>query len=324
MSGVYVVELDENLTSVAGYLFVVEIGDTFRFSLHPCHAPLVASKVIPPASIVCDDLQKAVTFQLDCGIAYLAVDTTSPGPLTVTIAVPVEVHGSTSWTRATFTVLVQPTLQGSDRKSLKHMLLQTQITRLLGPLDAWAPAFEAIAAGGYNTVYLTPVQLLSPTSGSAFCVADQLQLGLSLFDGNSAALTHDCALEKLEAVIVSCSRRLQLTFVTDIVLNHMALDSPFILQHPEAAYNLNNSPHLRAAALLDLSLHAFGRRVLDGEFVASGLAPVVCDAADAFNFDTYADISKFVNVFFNQVLLWAFARCFYNICRQVAVSLPCP
>jgi hypothetical protein len=301
MSGDYIAELDENLACVAGSLFVVEIGDTFRFSLHPCHAPLVVDKVIPPASVTCDDIQKYIQFELQCGIAYLPVDTTSPGPVTVAIVLPIEVQGGASSTRATFTVLVQPTLQGRDRKSLKHMLLQTQVTRLLGPLDAWAAAFEAIAAGGYNAVYLTPVQLLSPTSGSAFCVADQLQLGLSLLDGNPTALSHDRALDKLEAVIDSCSRRLQLTFITDVVLNHIALDSPFILQHPEAAYNLNNSPHLRAAALLDASLHAFGHRVLDGEFVSGGLVPVVRDAAVVFNFDSHDEIFKFVSVFFNQV-----------------------
>ena len=303
MPGNYVVELDETLSSVAGSLFVVETGDAFRFSLHPCHAPLVADNVVPPASIVCDALQKAVQFELHCGIAYLAIDTASPGPLTVAIAVPAEVEGAASLTRATFTVLVQPTLQGGDRMCLKHMLLQTQVTRLLGPLHAWAAAFEAVAAGGYNTVYLTPVQLLSSASGSAFCVADQSQLGLSLFDGNTAALTHGDAFEKLQAVVECCSRRLKLTFLTDIVLNHMALDAPFLLQHPEAAYNLENSPHLRSAALLDASLHAFSHRVLDGEFAHSGLVPVVRDAVLAFNFDSHADLAKFVSVFFTQVLL---------------------
>jgi glycogen debranching enzyme len=196
---------------------------------------------------------------------------------------------------------VQPTLQGADRKSLKHMLLHTQVTRLLGPLDAWPAAFAAIAAGGYNSVYLTPAQRISPASGSAFCIAEQLQLGLSLFDGDVAAASHGGALDKLRAVIESCSRALRMTFVTDIVLNHVALDAPFLLEHPESAYNLNNSPHLNAAALLDASLQSFGHRVLNGEFADSGLVPVVLAAAAVFLFDSDADISKFVDVFFTQV-----------------------
>jgi hypothetical protein len=159
-----------------------------------------------------------------------------------------------------------------------------------------------MSKGGYNSVYLTPVQRISPLSGSAFCVADQSQLGLSLFDGSESASTGAGAFDQLRAVIDSSSAKLNLTFVTDIVLNHIALDSPFLLDHPECAYNLSNSPHLRAPALLDAALHSFSRRVLDAEFVSSGLVPVVLGTSVVFNLDNDAEISKFVNVFFTQVL----------------------
>jgi len=318
MPALLVIELDAALASAAGSLFVVELRDTLRLSLHPCHAPLVADNTIPPASITCDSLQKAVPFQLQFGVAYLSVDASTPGPHDISISAPVEVDGCVSWTSATFTVLVQPTLQGGDRKSLKHMLLHTQVTRLLGPLDAWPAAFAAIAAGGYNSVYLTPVQRISPASGSAFCIAEQLQLGLSLFDGDVAAASHGGAFDKLRAVIESCSRALRMTFVTDIVLNHVALDAPFLLEHPESAYNLNNSPHLNAAALLDASLQSFGHRVLNGEFADSGLVPVVHAAAAVFLFDSDADISKFVNVFFTQVFI-TFV-CFQMRCSYMHLS----
>jgi hypothetical protein len=303
MPGNYIVELDHELVTSAGSLFVIEIGDVLHFALHPCHAPLVADKTIPDASIECDSVKKTVPFELRCGVAYLSVAAPAPGPYNVTITLPVEAGGAASCICATFTVLVQPTLHSSDRKSLKHMMLHTQVTRLLGALDSWSPAFEAISAGGYNSVYLTPVQRISPVSGSAFCVADQLQLGLSLFDGSEAASTHVDAFDKLRGVIESCSAKLNLTFVSDVVLNHMALDSPFLLQHPECAYNLNNSPHLGAAALLDAELHSFSHRVLDGEFVSSGLVPVVMGASVVFNLDNELEITKFVDVFFTQVFI---------------------
>jgi hypothetical protein len=180
------------------------------------------------------------------------------------------------------------------------MVLHTQVTRLLGPLHSWAQAFEQIAAGGYNSVYLTPVQRISHASGSAFCIADQLQLGLSLFEGSEAAASHHGALDELRAVIDSCNAKVNMTFVTDVVLNHMALDAPFLLQHPECAYNLNNSPHLRAPAMLDAALHSFSQRVLDGEFVSSGLVPVVRGTAVLLNLQNDEQISAFVDVFFTQ------------------------
>ena len=40
--------------------------------------------------------------------------------------------------------------------------------------------------------------------------------------------------------------------ITDLVYNHAANDFALLREHPEAAYNLINSPHLKPAVLLDL------------------------------------------------------------------------
>ena len=55
--------------------------------------------------------------------------------------------------------------------------------------------------------------------------------------------------------------------IVDVVWNHTAFDTPWLMQHPEVGYNLVNSPHLRPAYALDVALSNFSREVVEGKWV---------------------------------------------------------
>ena len=62
-----------------------------------------------------------------------------------------------------------------------------------------------------------------------------------------------------------------LQFITDLVYNHAANDCSILKDHPEAAYNLVNSPHLKPAVLLDSILMQFTKDCQEGTLLPKGI-----------------------------------------------------
>ena len=60
--------------------------------------------------------------------------------------------------------------------------------------------------------------------------------------------------------------------ITDVVWNHMAVDSAVLKSHPEAGYNLMNSPHLRPAFALDQLLYQFSIDMAAGRLEREGVS----------------------------------------------------
>lgn len=63
--------------------------------------------------------------------------------------------------------------------------------------------------------------------------------------------------------------------ICDIVLNHTANESEWLLDHPECTYNMINCPYLKSAYLLDITLHIFSMEVKKGLWELSGIPSVI-------------------------------------------------
>ena len=63
--------------------------------------------------------------------------------------------------------------------------------------------------------------------------------------------------------------------IIDIVLNHTAGNSPWLLEHPEAGYNTDNCPHLYSAWLLDKELSDFSDAFAERKIQECQSAPYI-------------------------------------------------
>ncbi|AAS52408.1 AEL276Cp [Eremothecium gossypii ATCC 10895] len=146
-----------------------------------------------------------------------------------------------------FYFVVPPVLSlGEQLVPMNTLAVQSVVSKWMG--TDWEPIFRKISGKGYNMVHFTPLQARGE-SNSPYSIYDQLQ-----FD-----LAHFHSAEDVSRMVGKLHRDYRMLAMTDVVFNHTANNSAWLLEHPEAGYNGETAPHLLAAIELDRQLLQFSR-----------------------------------------------------------------
>ncbi|KAF6206185.1 hypothetical protein GE061_017413 [Apolygus lucorum] len=168
-------------------------------------------------------------------------------------------------------ILVEPSLKiGGDPLPLDCIQCITYLSKCLGPLSSWREKLAVARETGYNMIHFTPIQELGG-SNSAYSLRNQLKVSSAFGEDTKSSPSIEAVAEITEEL----RNQWKMLSICDIVLNHTANESEWLLEHPECAYNLENSPHLRPAYVLDHVLHQFSLDVARGDFETCGVPPAV-------------------------------------------------
>ncbi|CDS12463.1 hypothetical protein LRAMOSA04657 [Lichtheimia ramosa] len=151
--------------------------------------------------------------------------------------------------------VVEPRLyQLSPHKQLPldAIMIETMIPKWMGPLAQWQSHIDLVQQTGYNMIHFAPMQQRG-SSDSPYSIRDQLLFADDLFD-NPNLLSREDRLKEARQTIFKIQHEHGILCLSDVVWNHTSHDSDFLHDHPDAGYNLENSPHLVPAYELDTAL----------------------------------------------------------------------
>ncbi|KAI8147846.1 glycogen debranching enzyme [Fennellomyces sp. T-0311] len=146
--------------------------------------------------------------------------------------------------------VVEPRLY--NNLPLDAVMIQSLIPKWMGPLSQWQSHIDLVKRSGYNMIHFAPMQQRG-SSNSPYSIRDQRLFSDDLFDSPVRA---DERVRLVKSVLTDIQTKEGIMCLSDVVWNHTSFDSPFLVDHPDAGYNLDNSPHLRPAYELDNALLA--------------------------------------------------------------------
>lgn len=128
------------------------------------------------------------------------------------------------------------------------------ISKFMGkyPQD-WERHLGGISDRGYNMIHFTPLQVRGE-SNSPYSLYDQLGWDPECFPEGE---------KDVQKMVASLEENHSLLSLTDIVLNHTANNTDWLLEHPDAGYNLTTAPWLESAYLLDTKLLDLGEKLAE-------------------------------------------------------------
>ena len=160
--------------------------------------------------------------------------------------------------------IVQPEFDLPSGKIIntQSIVMQTVLTKCLGLFSDWKSRLQVAKECNYNFVHFTPIQELGQ-SNSNYSLRDHHKLDPRYGDN----LTD----KSLQLFINNIHQNWGMFSIVDLVWNHVANDCLWIKEHPEASFNLCNTPYLRTAFLVDRLLWYFNKEIMNNEWRDNGV-----------------------------------------------------
>ncbi|KAI7871254.1 glycogen debranching enzyme [Spinellus fusiger] len=211
------------------------------------------------------DVFHAVPFERDEKLlgAYCDITYTTPGVYEYYVEYT-SVHNALRVSLSGFIVaeprLQVQTSQGKKPLPLDALMVLSVVPKWMGPVSRWKDQLNLIQHSGYNMIHFVPMQKRG-SSDSPYSISDPLSYADDLFDAKDMKKSPQEKAAIIRTLMETVQTKHGILCLSDVVWNHTSNDSPFLLEHPEAGYNLHTSPHLVPAYELDTAFVALSENL---------------------------------------------------------------
>ncbi|KAH8116274.1 glycoside hydrolase family 13 protein [Phellopilus nigrolimitatus] len=135
------------------------------------------------------------------------------------------------------------------------LTILTIVSKWMGSLNEWRPHLQEAAERGYNMLHYTPLQQRGE-SQSPYSLADFLTYDSELFEPGWKGSQED-GRKLMKEMLKVAKEEYGLLSLTDVVLNHTANNSEWLLDHPEAGFTKGLPVNVTSSGDVDTLINAF-------------------------------------------------------------------